>query len=263
MTSPHLIVDTPSGIGRATAGPRGADAVVYTLAGAMRGVAGTHHPRHWDRFTVLRASLGPVDAVQATAPDEMLPRLARSTAGYRPLWWDAHRPSVSLSPLESTAGHAPSEKTAATLTAVLRACADHVAQRTDLPSLLDAARQREIPALLRFLEWSAHNTRAKAARYGQGAAAAPRAQRLVLAAWWTAARWFAAHPHAVLLALLVDFPNSLARRADSMTWWAQYCLTAAGEERGRAERAQAEAAFLRAQQRPHRHTRCPALVSAD
>ncbi|MEU1600357.1 hypothetical protein ABZ468_48320 [Streptomyces sp. NPDC005708] len=62
MTRPSLTVDTSAGIVRATAGPREADAVIFELAGAMRGsihVTGTHHPRRWDQFTAVRACLGP------------------------------------------------------------------------------------------------------------------------------------------------------------------------------------------------------------
>ncbi|MGW1527892.1 hypothetical protein [Streptomyces sp. NPDC002159] len=81
MTRPSLTVDTPAGTVRATAGPREADAVVFELSGAMRGsvhVTGTHHPHRWDQFTAVRACLGPVNAFQATAPDDDLPRLART-----------------------------------------------------------------------------------------------------------------------------------------------------------------------------------------
>ncbi|MFI9730952.1 hypothetical protein [Streptomyces sp. NPDC052092] len=55
--------------------------------------------------------------------------------------------------METAAGHEPSPKTAATLTAVLRACAEHVMRREDLPVILTASRQRDAPALLRFLDW--------------------------------------------------------------------------------------------------------------
>ncbi|MGW5434002.1 hypothetical protein ACWET9_43755 [Streptomyces sp. NPDC004059] len=37
----------------------------------MRGsvhVTGAHHPHRWDRFTAVRACLGPFNAFQATAP---------------------------------------------------------------------------------------------------------------------------------------------------------------------------------------------------
>ncbi|MEU6495759.1 hypothetical protein [Streptomyces sp. NPDC046984] len=123
----------------------------------MRGsvhVTGTHHPHRWDQFTAVRACLGPVSAFQATASDEDLPRLARSRTGFRgclTLYTDdaAHRPEVTVYPMESAAGHEPSEKTAAALTAVLRACAAHVAQRDDLPVILQLSRQRDTPALLR------------------------------------------------------------------------------------------------------------------
>ncbi|MFF3517598.1 hypothetical protein [Streptomyces sp. NPDC002573] len=78
-------------------------------------------------------------------PDDDLPRLARSRSGYRgslTLYNDdyTHRPQVTVYPMESAAGHEPSEKTAAALTAVLRACAAHVAQRNDLPVILALSR---------------------------------------------------------------------------------------------------------------------------
>ncbi|WP_455362333.1 hypothetical protein [Streptomyces sp. SYSU K21746] len=112
MTSPSLTIETPAGTVRATAGPRQADAVVFELSGAMRGsvhLTGTHHPHHWDQFTAVRACLGPVNPFQATAPDDALPRLARSRAGYRgslTLYRDyTDRPQVTVYPMESAAGH--------------------------------------------------------------------------------------------------------------------------------------------------------------
>ncbi|MET9895660.1 hypothetical protein ABZZ47_36790 [Streptomyces sp. NPDC006465] len=52
--------------------------VVFGLGGAMRGsvyVTGTHHIRHWDQFTAVRACLGPVNTFQEAepAPAEDLP----------------------------------------------------------------------------------------------------------------------------------------------------------------------------------------------
>ncbi|MGW5640334.1 hypothetical protein, partial [Streptomyces sp. NPDC003832] len=172
MTSPSLTVDTPAGTVRATAGPRQDDAVVFELGGAMRGsvhVTGTHHPHRWDQFTAIRACLGPVDAYQTTAPDDALPRLTRSRTRYRgslTLYPDgcADRPQVSVYPMTSADGHEPPEKTAATLTAVLSACAAHVAKRDDLPVILDVSRQRDTAALLRFLTWSATHHQAEATR---------------------------------------------------------------------------------------------------
>ncbi|MFF3249408.1 hypothetical protein ACFYWY_38170 [Streptomyces sp. NPDC002870] len=105
MTSPSLTIETPAGTVRATAGHRQDDAVVFELSGAMRGsvhVTGTHHPHYWDQFTAVRACLGPVNAFQATAPDDALPRLARSRTGYRgslSLYLDdTDRPEVSVYP---------------------------------------------------------------------------------------------------------------------------------------------------------------------
>ncbi|MFG2563224.1 hypothetical protein [Streptomyces sp. NPDC048496] len=115
--------------------------------------------------------------------------------------------------MESAAGHAPSKKTAATLTAALRACADHAAQRDDLPAILNLSRQRDTPALLRFLTWSTAHHQAEATRLEKEARAAHPARRAAVAAWWTVARWFTASPDPVLL-LLADFPGSLARTID-------------------------------------------------
>ncbi|MEV7892222.1 hypothetical protein ACWD3I_48695 [Streptomyces sp. NPDC002817] len=111
-------------------------------------------PHRWDQFTAVPARLGPVNAYNTTtAPDEDLPRLARSRTGYRgslTLYRDhTDRPQVSVYPILSAADHPPSEKTAGVLTAVLRGCAEHVAQRADLPAILEASRQRDTPGLLR------------------------------------------------------------------------------------------------------------------
>ncbi|MGW2563439.1 hypothetical protein ACWCXB_30290 [Streptomyces sp. NPDC001514] len=270
MTSPSLTIDTPAGPVRAAAGLRQADAVIFELGGAMRGsvhVTGTHHPHRWDQFTALRACLGPVNAFETTAPDDDLPRLARSRSGYRgslTLYDDdhTHRPQVTVYPMESAAGHEPSEKTAATLTAVLRACAAHAAQRDDLPAILNLSRQRDTAALLRFLTWSAAHHQAEAARYEREARAAHPARRAAVAAWWTVVRWFTACPHPVLLLMLADLPysvlpNSLARTAGVKQWWAPYCLTEAAREHEHARRAQAEADSLRTQQRSPRPARRP------
>ncbi|MGW5465226.1 hypothetical protein [Streptomyces sp. NPDC003996] len=118
--------------------------------------------------------------------------------------------------MESAAGHEPSEKTGATLTAVLRACAAHVAQRDDRPVIQDLSRAARHcrPAVL--LTWSAAHHQAEAARYEREACAAGPARRAAVAAWWTVARWFIVGPHPVLLLMLADLPcsvlpNSLAR----------------------------------------------------
>lgn len=165
----------------------------------MRGsahVTGTHHPHRRDHFTAVRACLGLVSAFQATASDEDLRRLARSRTGFQgsltPYNDDAaHRPEVTVYPMESAAGHEPSEKTAAAPTAVLRACTAHVAQREDLPTILRLSRQRDIAALLRFPTWSAANHQAQAARLEWEARAA-HTRRAAMATWWTATRWFTA-----------------------------------------------------------------------
>ncbi|KMS74287.1 hypothetical protein ACM01_15445 [Streptomyces viridochromogenes] len=272
MTSPILTIDTPAGPVRATAGPREDDAVVFELGGAMRGsvhVTGTTDPHRWDQFTAIRACLGPVNAFKTTAPDDALPRLARSRTGYRgslTLYRDnIDRPEVSVHPLLSAADHPPSEKTAAVLTAVLRGCAEHVEQRADLPAILEASRQRDTPGLLRFLTWSASYHQDEAARLEREACAAHPARRAAVAAWWTVAQWFLASPHPVLLLMLADLPysvlpNSLARTVDVKQWWAPYCVDAAADERERARRAQAEADSLRAQQHRRPRGRRPALV---
>ncbi|MFG2691642.1 hypothetical protein ACGFWG_36705 [Streptomyces sp. NPDC048405] len=184
MNRDSLTVATPAGTVHATAGLRRGDAVVFELGGAMRGsvhVTGTHHPQHWDRFTAVRACLGPVNAYQTTAPDDALPRLARGSSGYRGslrLYTDVvGRPQVSVYPMETAAGHEPSPKTAATLTAVLRACAEHLMQREDLPAILTASRERDTPALLRFLDWSVTHHQAEAAHLEAEARAAQPSRR--------------------------------------------------------------------------------------
>ncbi|MGW0969952.1 hypothetical protein [Streptomyces sp. NPDC002516] len=253
--NPSLTVETPAGAVHATARPREGDSVVFDLGGAMRGsvhVTGTHHVRHWDQFTAVRACLGPVNAFQATAPAEALPRLARSRTGYRgslTLYRDADRPQVSVYPMESATGHEPSARTASTLTAVLRACAEHVEQRPDFPQILTASRERDTPALLRFLTWSVDYHHGAASRLEDKARASRPALRAAVAAWWTVARWFTAHPSPVLLLMLADRYGSLAREVDVQAWLGPYCLTEAAGEHERARNTEAEAASLRAQQR--------------
>ncbi|MET7693834.1 hypothetical protein ABZT06_38705 [Streptomyces sp. NPDC005483] len=267
MTSPILTIDTPAGPVRATAGPREADAVVFELGGAMRGsvhVTGTTDPHHWDQFTAVRACLGPVNAFKTTAPAEALPRLASSRTGYRGsliLYRDSlDRPEVSVNPLSSASDHPPSEKTAAVLTAVLRGCAEHVAQRADLPAILEASRQRDTPSLLRFLTWSTAYHQAEAVRLEREARAARPALRAAVAAWRTAARWLALSPHPVLLLMLADRPDSLTQEIRGLQWWAPYCVEAAAEEHERARRAQDEADSLRAEQRRRPRGCRPSLV---
>ncbi|MEU9671875.1 hypothetical protein AB0J81_29950 [Streptomyces bobili] len=153
--------------------------------------------------------------------------------------------------MESAAGHEPSQKTAARLTAVLRGCAEHVAQCEDVLVMLESARHRDTPALLRFLVWSVAHHQADAARYEREARSARSALRAAVAAWWTAAQWFIACPHPMLLLVLADYPGSLSRTVGVQQWWAPYCRTAAAREHERARRAQAETECLRAQARPH------------
>ncbi|MEU5243796.1 hypothetical protein AB0G81_06710 [Streptomyces asoensis] len=258
--SPTLTVETPAGAVHATARARTGDCVVFDLSGAMRGsvhVTGTHHVRHWDRFTAVRACLGPVNAFKETepAPAGALPRLARSRTGYRgslTVCRDAPTgiPEVSAYPMESDAGHEPSPRTAATFTAVLRACAEHVERREDFPQILAASLARDAPALLRFLTSSAGSHRRAAARLEGEARASRGALRAAVAAWWTVARWFTARPHPVLLLMLANADGSLAREVDVQAWRGHYCLAEAQAEYGRARNAEAEAASLRAQQRP-------------
>ncbi|KAF2774840.1 hypothetical protein [Streptomyces sp. OM5714] len=269
MTSPILTIDTPAGPVRATAGPldADADAVVFELGGAMRGsvhVTGTTDPHHWDQFTAVRACLGPVNAFKTTAPDEDLPRLARGRTGYHgslTLYRDSTgRPGVSVYPLSSAADHPPSEKTEAVLTAVLRGCAEHVAQRADLPAILEASRQRDTPGLLRFLTWCASYHQAEAVRLEREARTALPERKAAEASWRTAARWLSFSPDPVLLLMLADRPDSLTQKIRGLQWWAPYCVSAAAEEHERARRAQEEADSLRAQQRRRPRGRRPALV---
>ncbi|CAM5650144.1 hypothetical protein GCM10010261_62010 [Streptomyces pilosus] len=270
MNRDSLAIETPAGPVHATAGPLQDDAVVFELGGAMRGqvhVTGTHHPQHWDRFTAVRACLGPVNAYQDTAPDDALPRLARGSSGYRgslKLYTDVvGRPEVSVYSMETAAGHEPSPKTAATLTAVLQACTEHVMQREDLPAILTASRQRDTPALLRFLAWSTAHHQAEAARYEREARAARPALHAAVAAWWTAARWFISRPHPVLLLVLADHPGSLSRTVAVEQWRGPYFRTTAAREHEYARRAQAEADSLRAQARARSSARASGSAAVD
>ncbi|RRR68154.1 hypothetical protein EHS43_43915, partial [Streptomyces sp. RP5T] len=149
-----LIIETPSGRVHARAEPRGSDAVVYTLGGALRGavhVTGTHHPHHWDQFTALRASFGSADAMAALPPADSLPRLRNSTArhtGYLLAWEGPAGPQWEQGRIASTSGKPPSPKTGDTLRTVLHAVAEDAARRPDWAQLLDASRVRKTPALL-------------------------------------------------------------------------------------------------------------------
>ncbi|MEU8868043.1 hypothetical protein [Streptomyces umbrinus] len=262
-TTDALTIETPSGLVRATAGPRRTDCVVFELHGAMRGsvhVTGTQHPRHWDQFTAVRACLGPVDAFETTAPDDVLPRLAHGRIGYHgsltryPGDYGDY-PEVSVYPLSTAAGNEPSPKTAATLTAVLRACAEDVAQRDDLPLILDASRLRKTPSLLRFLNWAAAHADAEAVRCTAESQSAHPARKAAVASWWTVARWFTTHPHPVLLLMLADYCGSLSRHIHVMEWKAPYFADLAAEDRARADKFRAEVASLRAQQQRGRTRR--------
>ncbi|MFJ9381440.1 hypothetical protein [Streptomyces sp. NPDC101455] len=263
MTADILTIDTPSGTVRAAAQPRGEDAVVYALTGALRGfvhVAGTHHPRRWDQFTALRVSLGSVNAMDATAPAESLPRRRGSATGYTGglvRWTDDDYPyqHTATTPVESTAGNAPSAATGEALAAVMRACAEDVAHRPDLHRLLDASRERETPRLLRFLDWSMRRGEAEAACFERKAQADRRDARTAVSSWWTAARWLTARPHPVLALVLMNYPGSLARRADYLPAYADYAERTACEERDRVGHIRTEIVSLRAQQRPRRQTR--------
>ncbi|WP_338704384.1 hypothetical protein V2W30_41410 (plasmid) [Streptomyces sp. Q6] len=253
-TSPSLTIDTPTGPVHATAHRRG-DAVLFELGGAMRGavhVTGTHHPHHWDQFTAVRACLGPVNAFQTTVPNEDQPRLAHSRTGYHGSLTlhtpQTGLPQTSTSPITSVAGHPPTPKTEATLTAVLHACAAHVGQRDDLPALLQLSRERDTPALLRFLTWSVSHHRAEAARLEREARSSLPKLRSAVAAWWTVARWCIASPHPVLLLMLANLPDSLARNVRVNEWWGSYCLDRAAEEHDRARSVRSEVDSLRAQQ---------------
>ncbi|MEU9919488.1 hypothetical protein [Streptomyces sp. NPDC051001] len=257
MSADTFTIETPSGIVHGTAGPRCTDAVVFELHGAMRGsvhVTGTQHPRYWDQFTAVRACLGPVDAFETTAPDDALPRLAHGRSGYHgsltryPYEYGDYT-EVSVQGLSTAAGNDPSPTTAATLTAVLRACADSVAQRDDLPLILDASRLRKTPGLLRFLSWASANADAEAVRCAAKSQAAHRELKAAVILWWTIACQFAAHPHPLMLLILADYKGSLARLIHVLAWQGPYFAQRGTEERARADKFRAEVDSLRAQQR--------------
>jgi hypothetical protein len=130
MTNPSPTIETPAGAVRATAGPRRADAVLLELA-PERCAAGRHRnpplqPVH--RRTRLPRT---PQHLPTTAPDDTLPRLASSRTGYRgslTLYRYAHRPGASVNPWSPPPDTSRPRRRPATLTAVLRACADHIAQ---------------------------------------------------------------------------------------------------------------------------------------
>ncbi|MGW1966390.1 hypothetical protein ACWCPD_39755 [Streptomyces sp. NPDC001935] len=245
MPTDILTIETPSGTVCATAQAQGDDAYLFALGGALRGclyVTGAHHPSDWDQFTALRVSLGSVDVLGAIAPADSLPRYRGSSTGYRGSllhsWTGGagSAPQSVLSPLESVSGRAPSPKIRQTLALVLRACAEHVAHRPDLPRLLDAARTRETPGLLRFLTWSVRHSEATAEQYERDAVAYHRDARAAVTGWWTTARWLAADWHPVTAVLLMSYRGSLAHRANFLPAWAELAKRAASEERRRSLR---------------------------
>ncbi|GHC88588.1 hypothetical protein [Streptomyces flavofungini] len=164
----------------------------------------------------------------------------------------AHRQFVWASPLTSANEQPPSAKTAASLTSVLRACADSGAQREDLPVILGLSRKRDTPVLLRFLTWSVGSSRNEAARYEATLRSAERQRPAAVADWWAAARWFTARPHVVVLLMLADVPGSLARRVGVLEWEVAYFRDQAGKERERVRRFAAEVVSLRAQRHGRR-----------
>ncbi|MFG2793991.1 hypothetical protein [Streptomyces sp. NPDC048419] len=253
-----LAIETPSGSVHAFSEPKGDDAVIYTLGGALRGtihVTGTHHPHHWDQFTALRATFGAADAMAELPPADSLPRLRNSTARHTGnlLMWDGPAgPQREQSTIQSASGRPPAPATAETLRTVLYAIAEDAARRPDRARILDASRVRETPALLRFFECSRANSLADIARYERRAARDRRQVRIVTAAWWAAAQWLAAQPHPVLPLLLADRPRTLARDIYACTQGAAAYEDAAAQERRRMQRFAAEAASLRAQMRPDR-----------
>ncbi|KUN57283.1 hypothetical protein AQJ46_47890 [Streptomyces canus] len=260
MEPQDLIIETPSGRVHAHAEPRGADAVVYTLGGALRGtvhITGTHHPDHWDQFTALRATFGSADAMAKVPPADSLPRLRNSTArhtGYLLAWEGPAGPQWEQSRIESTSGRPPSPKTEDTLRTVLHAVTEDATRRPDRARILDASRVRQTPALLDFFALARRNSEADIARYGSRAASDRHQARIVTAAWWTAARWLTARPHPLLTLLLADRPNSLARTAHTLALAATANEDAAAAEARRMQRFEAEAASLRSQMQPRRRT---------
>ncbi|MET9914768.1 hypothetical protein ABZZ74_50265 [Streptomyces sp. NPDC006476] len=258
MDPQSLIIETPSGRVHAHAAPRGDDAILYTLGGALRGtvhVTGTHHPHHWDQFTALRATFGSADAMAELPPADSLPRLSNSTArhtGYLLAWEGPAGPQWEQSRIESTSGRPPSPKTGDTLRTVLHAVTEDASRRPDRAQILDASRVRQTPALLDFFALSRRNSAADIARYGSRAASDRRQARIVTAAWWAAARWLTTHPHPVLALLLADRPGSLARQAHALVLAATANEDAAATEARRMQRFEAEAASLRSQMQPRR-----------
>ncbi|WP_199550136.1 hypothetical protein [Streptomyces sp. N35] len=269
MSPEVLTIETAAGRVYATGRVLESEAVVFELGGAMRGsvyVTGTHHPRHWDQFTAVRACLGPVNSFKTTAPDRDQPRLAHGHTGYRgslTLYNDGRdSPTVYVHTLNSVTGHAPTERVEDVLTAVLEACAEHVAQLPEVPAILDASRERDTPALLAFLDWSVQHSLDEIARMDRLADETDPARRKAVAAWWTAARWLPRAEQPAQMLALADHLASLSRALNVLLWQGPYYRARATEGRARARRTDAEAHSLRVQQNEYPYGHRPHLADA-
>ncbi|WP_406469813.1 hypothetical protein [Streptomyces sp. NBC_01615] len=233
-----ITIATPSGTVRAVASEADATgSVCYTLTGAAKGtvhVTVTHSPARWDQFNAVRASLGSVSAVRGLPAEQLVRIRGRAYQGstVRVLAYAADMPWGWQGPvsLVDTDDRPAPPQASQTLTVILRACAGDYAARSDFARLQHAARRHDTPQLLKWLDAMISYAERAQARYLEEAEAHRVQAARSLAAWWTLARWFTAHPHPVLALLLAADRESLAHRAAYLPKLAEISASAADEE---------------------------------
>ncbi|AVZ70891.1 hypothetical protein SLUN_00025 [Streptomyces lunaelactis] len=259
-------LSTASGTVRITAAePDDTGAVRYTLAGAVSGTVhavATHHPSQWDEFTAVRVSLGAANSMDEF-PAEPLPRVRSGRRAYHgSIMRLLNEPADSewgwrLTPcgIQDTEDRDAPPKSAHTLETVMRACASNYAARPDLPRLFDVARRRETPKLRAWLAEFIPSDERDMRRSEQQAEQYRQAARQVTAAWWQAARWYAAQPSPLLALVLAPTRESLAHRANYLPQWAEIHDESAQFYRRRLNHDRTMADALR---RPRRRSAAPA-----
>lgn len=247
---------TASGTVRITAAaPDDTGAVLYTLAGAVRGTmhaVATHHPYQWHEFSAVRVSLGSANDMEEF-PAEPLPRVRSGRRAYQgSIVRLLNEPADGewgwrLTPngIQDTEDRDAPPQAAHTLETVMRACGSDYATRPDLPRLFTVARRRETPKLRAWLADMIPAAEADLRRSEQQAEQHRKHARQVTAAWWQAARWYAAQPSPMLALVLAPTRDSLAHMAELLPRYAEIYDESAQSYRRRLTHFHTEAAGLR------------------